>query len=48
VLATATYPEDWVLKKLADDGAHIQLLGVYPLEYKDHEVYRVDVPGAPL
>ena len=44
VLASAYYPEDWLLAKLRADGARIALLGCYDIPYKDHNLYLVQSP----
>ena len=41
VLATAGFPEDWLLQKLQDDGAQIRLLQNQQTGYRDRELYEV-------
>jgi hypothetical protein len=41
VLATKGFPEDWLLPKLAEDGAQIRLLREENTGYRDHELYEV-------
>jgi 4-amino-4-deoxy-L-arabinose transferase-like glycosyltransferase len=41
VLATRGFPEDWLLLKLADDGADIRLLRDESTGYRDHELYLI-------
>jgi hypothetical protein len=41
VLATAGFPEDWLLMKLQADGAQIRLLRNEKTGYRDHELYEV-------
>jgi hypothetical protein len=36
------YPEDWMLRKLHDDGASLRLLGHVENSYRDHDLYEVD------
>jgi hypothetical protein len=43
VLGTPGYPEDWLLKRLADEHAAIQLVGEYELPYKDRALYEVSM-----
>lgn len=38
------YPEDWLLRKLTADGAHLRLLGTVDNSYRDHNVYDVMLP----
>jgi hypothetical protein len=38
------YPEDWLLRKLAADGAHLRLLGTVDNSYRDHNLYDVTLP----
>jgi hypothetical protein len=44
VLGTWGYPEDWLLRKLHDDGAAAKLVGEYKLPYKDKTLYLVTMP----
>jgi hypothetical protein len=44
VLGTVDYPEDWLLRKLAADGATLVPIGYYVLPYKDHTLYRITLP----
>lgn len=46
VLGTWDYPEDWLLKKLHDDGAIAGTIGEYRLPYKDKTFYLVTLPAA--
>jgi hypothetical protein len=46
VLATPGYPEDWLLKKLAADGAKIIPLGSYLTPYKDKRLFEIQVNGS--
>jgi hypothetical protein len=41
VFGTYDYPEDWLLKKLASDGATIRLSGNYATPYKDKSLFAV-------
>jgi hypothetical protein len=41
VLATKGFPEDWLLLKLAEDGAQIRLLDEENTGYRDRELYEV-------
>lgn len=41
VLATQGFPEDWLLLKLAEDGAQIRLLREENTGYRDRELYEV-------
>lgn len=43
VLGTPGYPEDWLLSKLAHDGARIMPVGTYDIPYKDTTIYDVIV-----
>ncbi len=47
VFGTFDYPEDWLLRKLAADGATIKLLGTYKTPYKDKTLYEVRLAGEP-
>lgn len=38
------FPEDWLLRKLKDDGAQMRLLGHLPNSYRDHNLYDVAFP----
>jgi hypothetical protein len=40
------YPEDWLLRKLHDDGAQMRLLGNIDNSYRDHDLYDVTFPTA--
>ncbi len=40
------FPEDWLLRKLHDDGAKMHLLGTIDNSYRDHNLYEVTVPIA--
>jgi hypothetical protein len=46
VLGTYDAPEEWVLRKLQDDGARLTWLGAYPLPYVDSNLYLVTLPAA--
>jgi hypothetical protein len=46
VLGTYDHPEEWLLRKLHDDGARLIWLGAYPLPYQDSNLYLVDLNGA--
>jgi hypothetical protein len=46
VLGTYGSPEEWVLRKLHDDGARLIWLGAYPLPYVDSNLYLVTLPAA--
>jgi hypothetical protein len=41
VLGTPDYPEDWLLRKLADEGARVKLIGTYTFPYKDKRLYEI-------
>ncbi len=41
VLATADYPEDWLLRALLDSRARLEYLGNFAGLYKDTQLYRV-------
>lgn len=41
VLGSTEYPEDWLLRKLADDGAKVIWRGDYQLPYKDSTLYEI-------
>jgi hypothetical protein len=43
VLGTYDAPEEWLLRKLRDDGARLTWLGTYPVPYVDSNLYLVDV-----
>lgn len=45
VFGTFDYPEDWLLRKLAADGAAITLLAKYANPYKDKTLFDVRVKG---
>ena len=44
VLGKFDAPEEWLLKKLKDDGARVTWLGTYPIPYVDSNLYLVDSP----
>ncbi len=46
VFGTFNYPEDWLLRKLAFDGATITSLGTFATPYKDKTLYDVQLPGS--
>jgi Dolichyl-phosphate-mannose-protein mannosyltransferase len=46
VLGTYDAPEEWVLRKLHDDGARLTWLGAYPLPYVDYNLYLVTLTAA--
>jgi hypothetical protein len=39
------YEEDWLLRKLHDDGAQLRLLGKIDNSYRDHNLYEVTLPA---
>lgn len=41
VLGKYDWPEDWLLRKLVDDGADVRVLGRTKDEYRDREIYEV-------
>ena len=41
VLGKYDWPEDWLLRKLVDDGASVRVLGRTNDEYRDRELYEV-------
>jgi hypothetical protein len=41
VLGTLDYPEDWLLRYLVESRAKIELIGEFPSQYKDAEMYVV-------
>ncbi len=43
VFGTIDYPEDWLLRKLKADGAHVKLLGTFATPYKDKNLYDVQL-----
>ena len=45
VFGTFDYPEDWLLRKLAADGANITRVGIFATPYKDKTLYDVQLPG---
>ncbi len=45
VFGTFDYPEDWLLRKLAFDGAIITRVGAFATPYKDKTLYDVHLPG---
>jgi hypothetical protein len=40
------FTEDWLLRKLHDDGAQVRLVGQVEDSYRDHELYKVSFPVA--
>jgi hypothetical protein len=46
VLGAYDAPEEWVLRKLHDDGARLTWLGAYPLPYVDYNLYLVTLAAA--
>jgi hypothetical protein len=46
VLGTYDAPEEWVLRKLHDDGAQLTWLGTYPVPYVDSNLYLVNLTAA--
>jgi hypothetical protein len=40
------FPEDWLLRKLHDDGAQVRLAEHIENSYRDHELYEVTIPVA--
>ena len=46
VLGTYDAPEEWVLRKLHDDGAQLTWLGAYPVPYVDSNLYLVNLTTA--
>ncbi len=44
VFGSIDYPEDWLLRKLAADGAKITLLCSFESPYKDKNLYEVELP----
>ncbi len=46
VIGTLLDPEDWLLKKLQDDGAQLTILGDYFTPYKDSGIYDIKI-GSP-
>ena len=38
------YPEDWLLRKLKDDGAKMDLVAHVDDSYRDHNLYEITVP----
>ena len=45
VLGTYEAPEEWLLRKLQDDGAQLTWLGAYQMPYVDSNVYCVNLPA---
>ncbi len=43
VLGTYDAPEEWLLRKLHDDGAQLTWLGTYPVPYVDSNLYLVNL-----
>jgi hypothetical protein len=39
-------PEEWVLRKLHDDGAQLTWLGAYPVPYVGSNLYLVNLTAA--
>lgn len=37
------YPEDWLLRKLMDDGARLRFVGRYESSYESHDLYEVTI-----
>ncbi len=46
VLGTMYYEEDWLLRKLKDDGAELNYMGEYNTPYKDWGMYDVVMPAS--
>jgi hypothetical protein len=46
VLGEYGAPEEWLLRKLSDDGAQLTWLGAYPVPYLDANLYLVKLPAA--
>ena len=46
VLGTYDAPEEWLLRKLHDDGARLTWLGAFPLPYVDSNLYLVSLTAA--
>jgi hypothetical protein len=46
VLGTYGGPEEWLLRKLHDDGARLTWLGTYPVPYVDSNLYLVNLTAA--
>jgi hypothetical protein len=46
VLGTYDAPEEWLLRKLKDDGARLTWLGTFAIPYVDGNLYLVDLAGA--
>lgn len=46
VIGNNEYPEDWLMKKLRDDGAELTFLGDFFTPYKDAAVYEVRMPNS--
>jgi hypothetical protein len=44
VFGEKNYPEDWLLPKLAADGARIETLGDFPAIYRDKTLFLVTMP----
>ena len=44
VVGRYDWPEDWVLRKLLDDGANLRVLGRTSDVYRDKELYEVELP----
>ncbi len=47
VFGSTHYPEDWLLRKLAADGASITFLGTYSTPYKDKALFAVHIIPSP-
>ncbi len=45
VFGTFKYPEDWLLRKLAADGAAIAPLGTWATPYKDKTLFEIHIGG---
>ncbi|MEO6924491.1 MAG: hypothetical protein ABI142_11750, partial [Bryocella sp.] len=46
VLGDYDYPEDWLLRKLLDDGATVQILGSTDTSFKSQVLYAVEFKEA--
>jgi hypothetical protein len=45
VMSTPDYPEDWLMKKLANDGAQVRYFGAVLTGYKDGMLFEVRMPS---
>jgi len=45
VFGTFKYPEDWLLRKLAADGAAVVPLGTWATPYKDKTLFEIHIGG---